>query len=266
MVARYAIDGGEAGKQRLDVLASVMHPLTVLLLAKAGVTAGQRCLDVGCGGGHVTRHLAELVGVDGRVVGIDIDANVIELARADANADAIENVEFRVGDAAAIDDGPYEVAYARFLLSHLDDPAKLISSLVDAVAPGGVVIVEDTDFAGCFCHPELPAYRRYVELYRETLRRRGGNADIGPKLPELLHAGGLEDVDLNVCQPAGLGGEAKLLSPLTLERISASVIDEGVASAGEVEQLLAELYADYEDPRSVMSWPRIVQAWGRVPV
>jgi hypothetical protein len=76
----------------------------------------------------------------------------------------------------------------------------------------------------------------------------------------------LEDVDLNVCQPAGLSGEAKLMVPLTFERIAASVIDEGVASAGEVEQVLAELYANYEDPRSVMSFPRIVQAWGRVPV
>lgn len=265
-MAQYTIEGGEAGKQRLDVLASAMHPMTVSLLAKAGVAAGQRCLDVGCGGGHVTRHLAELAGADGHVVGIDIDATVIELARADAKAEAIENVEFRVGDAAAIDDGPYDVAYARFLLSHLDDPARLVSLLVDTLAPGGVVIVEDIDFTGSFCHPDSPAYRRYVELYRETVRRRGGNADIGPTLPALLQDGGLEEVGLNVCQPAGLSGNAKLVSPLTLERISGSVIDEGVASASEVERLLAELYANYEDPRSVMSLPRIVQAWGRVPV
>jgi hypothetical protein len=53
--------------------------------------------------------------------------------------------------------------------------------------------------------------------------------------------------------------------PLTLERIAGSVVDEGVATASEVDHVLGELYASYEDPRSVMSMPRIVQAWGRVP-
>src|SRR5947209_1394739 len=202
-VARYTIDGGETGKQRLDVLSSAMHPVTTALLAIAGVAPGHRCLDVGCGGGHVSRELAELVGASGRVVGIDLDATVIQLARADVESDSIENLEFRVGDAASVDDGPYDVAYARFLLSHVDNPASLLSRLVAVLAPGGVLIVEDIDFTGRFCHPDLPAYWRYVELYRETVRRRGGNADIGPTLPALLQAAGLEDVQLNVCQPPG---------------------------------------------------------------
>jgi hypothetical protein len=55
------------------------------------------------------------------------------------------------------------------------------------------------------------------------------------------------------------------MSPLTLERISKAVVEEGVASASEVERVRAELYAYYEDPRTVMSLPRIVQAWGRSP-
>lgn len=264
-MARYTIEGGESGKQRLDVLASVMGPQTGSLLARAGVSRGDRCLDAGCGGGHVTRQLATLVGAQGRVVGIDIDAQIIELARLDAEADGIANVEFRVDDATKLDDGPYDVAYARFLLSHLDDPAGLICGLVSLLAPGGIMVLEDIDFTGSFCHPHLGAYWRFVELYRETVRRRGGNADIGPALPGLLLAAGLEDVGVNVCQPAGLSGEAKLMAPLTLGRISESVVQEGVATGSEVDQVLAELYANYEDPRSVMSCPRIVQSWGVFP-
>jgi SAM-dependent methyltransferase len=264
-VARYTIEGGQSGKERLDILAAVMHPLTASLLAEAGVASGHRCLDAGCGGGHVSRQLSELVGADGCVVGVDIDHEIIGLARADAGAAPRDNLEFRVGDAAAVDDGPYDVAYARFLLSHLDDPASLISGLVDALAPGGVLIVEDVDFAGSFCHPPSRAYWRSVDLYRATVHKRGGNADIGPALPALLQAAGLDRISVNVCQPAGLGGDAKLMVPLTLERIARSVVDEGVATASEVDLVLRELYANYEDPRSVMSMPRIVQAWGRAP-
>lgn len=50
--ARYTIDGGSAGKQRLDVLAAVMRPHTAALLGAVGVPAGARCLDAGYGGGQ----------------------------------------------------------------------------------------------------------------------------------------------------------------------------------------------------------------------
>jgi hypothetical protein len=66
-----------------------------------------------------------------------------------------------------------------------------------------VVIVEGHRLHGSFCHPDLPAYARYLELYREAVRRRGGNADIGPALPALLQAAGLEDVQINVRQRPG---------------------------------------------------------------
>jgi SAM-dependent methyltransferase len=261
-IARYAIEGGERGKKRLDVLSAVMDPLTTSLLDRAGIDAAHRCVDIGCGGGHVTRELARRA-CDGHAVGIDIDPEVVELARLDAQQEGIENLVFRVGDATALDDGPYDLAYARFLLSHVDDPAGAVSAMVAALRPGGIVLVEDIDFSGSFCHPDSSAYRRYVELYRTTVARRGGNADIGPALPALLRAAGLNGIGLSVGQPAGLDGEAKLISPLTLERISRSIVEEDVAPAEEVEEVLAELYAFHEDPTTVMSLPRIVQAWGR---
>lgn len=261
-VARYAIAGGEPGKRRLDVLAAVMDPLTGSLLDRAAIDAAHRCVDVGCGGGHVTRELARRA-PDGHAVGIDIDPEVVELARLDAEREGLANLAFRVGDAMALDDGPYDLAYARFLLSHVGDPAGAVSAMVAALRPGGVLVVEDVDFTGSFSHPDSAAYRRYVELYRATVARRGGNADIGPALPALLQTAGLDGVGFNVVQPAGHDGDAKLISPLTLARMSHSIVEEGVASAEEVEQVLAELYAFHEDPATVMSMPRIVQAWGR---
>lgn len=49
MTTGYAIAGGVAGKQRLDVLARVMAPDTMALLDRIGLREGQRCVDVGCG-------------------------------------------------------------------------------------------------------------------------------------------------------------------------------------------------------------------------
>jgi len=79
----YLIRGGIEGRERLRVLARVMRPTTLPLLERAGVRAGMRCLDVGCGGGDVTFDLASLVGITGSAVGVDLDATKIELARGD---------------------------------------------------------------------------------------------------------------------------------------------------------------------------------------
>jgi 2-polyprenyl-3-methyl-5-hydroxy-6-metoxy-1,4-benzoquinol methylase len=69
----YALRGGQHGKRRLDLIAGILGPSTQALLERVGVGAGDRCLDVGCGGGHVTRQLARMVGPHGRAVGIDSD-------------------------------------------------------------------------------------------------------------------------------------------------------------------------------------------------
>jgi SAM-dependent methyltransferase len=263
MTASYTIEGGSAGKARLDVLSSVMREATTSLLLRAGVVPGDWCVDVGCGGGNVSRQLARLVGPRGTVVGVDLDPEVLALARHGVGNEGLTNVRFHVGDATNVPGGPYDVAYARFLLSHVGDPTAVLSAMVASLASGGLVIVEDTDFCGGFCYPESRAYRRLGELVRETVRRRGGDADIGPALPSLLRAAGIEEVAVGVAQPTGLGGDVKDLMRLTLERIWESILEEGVASPAELEQIHADLRDFCADPTTVMSVPRVIQAWGR---
>lgn len=265
MGAKYTIAGGEAGKARLDVLARVCLPGTTALLDRVGVPEGARCLDVGCGGGHVSREIAGRAGPTGSVLGIDLDAVVLELATADTAAAGIGNVEFRCCDASAIEGSAYDVAYARFLLSHVGEPGLVVKAMVAALKPGGVVIVEDCNFSGYFCHPPCASHDLYVEFYRETVRRRGGNADLGPALPSLLMGAGLERIGVSVWQECGLEGEAKQIPPLTLARISDAVVSEGVATAEEVEKAVAELYDLAANPTTLMGMPRVVQAWGYAP-
>jgi SAM-dependent methyltransferase len=259
----YAIEGGWAGKQRLDLLAAVMQPYTTWLFDRVGVVRGSSCLDVGCGGGHVSRDLARRVGTEGRVVGVDLDPEVIALARADAQREGVTNVLFEVGDAAALKPGDYDVAYSRFLLSHVPSPAVVLRSIAGALRPGGTVILEDTDFRASFCYPECAAYGRYVQLYRETVSRFGGDADIGPALPALLRSAGVKDIEVDTFQPSALTGAPKLMSVVTLERISRSAIGEGLASPQELDAILAGLRECCQDPRTLMSMPRVIRAWGR---
>lgn len=260
----YIIRGGIEGRERLRILARVMRPTTLELLHRAGIRSGMNCLDVGCGGGDVTFDLARLAGPSGRVRGLDLDEVKLGMARAEATELRLTNAVF---ERFNLDDGElkpeFDCVYARFLLTHLKDPTAAFRKMRQALKPGGLLIVEDIDCSGCFCYPERASFRRAVELYSKAVRQRGGDPDIGPKLPILLLNAGFADVKMNVVQPAGFEGEIKQIMPLTLENVTDAVIDCGLATRDELTALVADLYEQARDPLAVVSNPRVVQSWGR---
>lgn len=260
----YAIRGGKEGKTRLDLLARVLRPTTMQLLDRVGLGRRMKCLDVGCGGGHVAILIAGIVGPQGRVIGTDADAEILALAREDAKAAKLTNITFQQLDVSACSwDKEFDLAYARFLFSHLKEPENCIAAMVKACASGGTIVIEDTDFAGSFCYPTSPAYERYKELYQELLQARGGDSNIGPKLPVLLRKAGIQQLELNVIQPVHIRGEGKLMAPFTMSRISNALTAGGLATVDEVQQILTELNQVAADSETVMSLPRIFQVWGR---
>src|SRR5262249_10099554 len=125
----YAIRGGRSGRERLRVLGHVFQPETHDFLDKLGLRPGMRRLDVGCGGGDVTRELARRVGATGRVVGIDMDTDQLEIVRSEATAQNISNIDYRVADITnpPADFGKFDVVYTRFVLCHLAKPTDAVS-------------------------------------------------------------------------------------------------------------------------------------------
>src|SRR5262245_10929127 len=91
---RYVIRGGAEGRERLRLLSEVMGPSTRALLADVAIPRGAVCLDVGCGGGDVTRELARVVGSTGRVIGVDLDETKLAIARRESAERGITNVTF----------------------------------------------------------------------------------------------------------------------------------------------------------------------------
>lgn len=258
----YAIRGGLDGRERLRVLARVMQPSSCALFDRIGVRPGLACLDVGCGGGDATLELARRVAPGGRVMGLDLDEEKLRIAREEALQHGVTNVEFRVTDIRELRDaGAFDVVYARFLLTHLSDPAAAVRAFRRQLRPGGVLAVEDIDFSGQVNHPDSPALQRYREFYRATVTRRGGDPDIGPRLPLMLKQQGFEQVGVHVVQPMGLEGDAKLLSPLTLEAIAPAVLQDGLASREAIDDLVQELYAFAADPLTLSGLPRVFQVW-----
>jgi len=260
----YILAHGAPGRERLRVLARVMEEGTTRLLQGVGIAPGAHCLDVGCGGGDVSVLLARLAGPTGKVVGVDFDPVKVEMAAGEAAAQRITNLSYRTVSVYDLPrDEHFDVVFARFLLSHLSDPATALERMLGALRPGGVVIVEDVEFSAHFCWPRLPAMDAFVRLYTAIASSTGGDPEIGPKLSGMMQRAGLADVGMQVHQPAGLEGDAKLMTPLTMQSIGARVIDAGLAGPAEVRRLVNALAAAAEDPGVTMSTPRVYQCWGR---
>jgi SAM-dependent methyltransferase len=260
----YVIRGGLEGRERLRVLARVMWPTTKSLLDSISLRTDARCLDLGCGGGDVSLALARLV-PDGSVVGGDLDEAKLEIAREEAHRAQVDNVAFRVEDVMTPPSSgeQFDLVYVRFVLTHLPDPAQALQYICRRLTAGGVLAVEDIDFKGHFCHPHNAAFWRYVELYTKAVQARGCDPNIGPRLPALLADAGLRDIGVNVVQPAGLEGEVKLVGPLTLEAIADAVLAAELTTVEELNQTVDDFYAFANSDSTLLSIPRIVQAWGR---
>ncbi|MTV25310.1 class I SAM-dependent methyltransferase [Nitriliruptoraceae bacterium ZYF776] len=131
------------------------------LTAIAGLRAGSRVLDVGCGDARHLRALAREPGVVG--LGVDVAPGLVDAARAAAAADGVgDHLEVRVGDARALTSalgeevGTFDVAWSLcqggFGTSPATDPA-VLSGLAAAVRPGGRVLV--TGFHALFAARHL---------------------------------------------------------------------------------------------------------------
>jgi ubiquinone/menaquinone biosynthesis C-methylase UbiE len=180
--------------QRLLRLGQIYRPFTRSMLIEAGLTAGMRVLDIGCGPGDVSLIAAELIGETGWVLGIDASADMLEMAQARVQATGLAHVSFLAADLRTLTvDQPFDALIGRFILMHLPDPANVLRHLLPSVRPDGLVAFQEYELSS---HQDAfyPPSFLWEQTYRMTtlaFQQAGGNLHAGMQLPAMFQAVGL---------------------------------------------------------------------------
>ena len=158
---------------------------------------GARVLDVGCGAGWSAVALATAY-PDAEVVGVDVDAPSVEMARRNAASAGLgeDRLRFHLADGGSLrtdDDGGYDAAFAFECVHDMPRPVQVLSAVREAVRPDGIVVVMDEAVAEEFTAP-------------------------GDGLERFMYA-----VSLFVCLPDGMSstpsaGTGTVMRPATLRR------------------------------------------------
>ena len=208
---RWAGEMGEKWNRYLDQFESSIETVGTAAIAAANFKAGERVLDIGCGGGPTTLAIAEVMGPNGAVTGVDISPALITTAR--RRGAALANVEFVCADAATADiyGAPFDVLFSRFGVMFFDDPHVAFNHIRSLVKTGGRVLfacwgpVEDNPWI-----TELNAVpRRYLDLPRPDPHAPGPLAFADTAyVTDILTRAGFGDVTFTAWR-----GEQKLAGP-----------------------------------------------------
>jgi ubiquinone/menaquinone biosynthesis C-methylase UbiE len=195
----YSLALSDAEVARYRMMASIARATEADTWTRAGIVPGARVADVGCGPGLVLVELADVVGPDGSVVGIDRGQAEIETALGLIAQAGATNATALVADAWAtgIEPGSLDVVNIRHVLAHntAAHQRDILAHALDLLRPGGHLYLLDVDLTAARTDPYDADMTDMTETYVRHLADTGRDGAVGPRLGSSVMAVGFELVE-----------------------------------------------------------------------
>jgi SAM-dependent methyltransferase len=267
--ATYLLDDLPVDLDRLINVAEVLAPEVRSACQRAGLRAGGRALDAGCGPLGALAVLRDVVGPGGQVVGLDASPASLAAARTVLSRLGGSEVTLVAGDINAVGlgtlGGPasFDLVFSRLTLMHQPDPEVTTRRLGQLLRPGGALVAFDL-FAPPVTEPGYPPLERAWQLLMDGMRERGAHPETSRRYAELTAAAGLRVVSQRGAffpvPPAATLAETRTL----LTAASASLTGLGLATAAGIDDLIARL-APERAPLRYATTPMAVELIARKP-
>lgn len=238
---------------------------TELLFDRICVECGWHVLDLGCGPLGVLDILAERTGQRGSVVGLDRDPRMLEAAALAFAQRGVTGVQLVQGEVTAtgLPAASFDLIHERLQLGNVACPENVVTEMVRLARPGGFVALQDADVISWTCEPACPAWDRLAHALTTTWI---GDPHVGRRLPGMLRAAGLVDVEVDV--QAGLwrpGEPHHTLLPCLVDLHRNRILASGALTEPHLNACLRDVEEHLARPDTiVLSWT-LFQAWGRKP-
>jgi SAM-dependent methyltransferase len=265
----YALGRSDAETRRLILQHQLYGPFTRQFLTAAGITAGMMVRDVGSGAGDVALLLADLVGPQGLVIGVDTNAEILQVARSRVQAVGWTTVTFQPGDIMDLDLArDFDAVVGRWILQYTPDPVALLGRVRTWLGPGGIVAFQEIDLSSPpRAYPTGPLHEQVMRWTTPPPGSPGPDPQMGLKLFKTFLQAGLPAPQLRRDVPAGGGPSwpgfayvadtVRSLLPF-LERVGAVRPDEV-----DIDTLEERLRVEVVSQDGIQLLPAIVGAWAR---
>ncbi len=192
--------------ERLIEQSQLYDDVTRRFFLRSGIAKGMKVLDVGSGAGDVALTLAEFVGPEGRVVGVDVNPEILKTAQERADAAGFSNVEFIAGDVRILElPNDFDAVVGRLVLLYMADPAETLRKLTTHLHSAGIVAFQDTELSLYreITHPDTPLMNQLVEWGLAVFERSGVHLNMGMELYRVFVDAGLPEPTLHFEAPMG---------------------------------------------------------------
>jgi SAM-dependent methyltransferase len=264
----YALGNTDFEDERLSWQAERFDPLTEQFFRDAGVSAGQRVLELGSGAGHVAMLTSRIVGPAGKVVGVERDAGSIARADARVAAAGLDNVAFTQSDVNDIPRSePFDTDEAIYILIFLTEHVRVVRSLSKMVRPGGTIAFQEVSWARFLSRcAKWPLCFACASLIHDTFRFTGANTEMGAALTSVYRDAGLPAPTVSTHMLLGNAADLTrwIVDLLRVLRPQYESLELPLAKLGDMKTIRDRLFAELESVNGVVGGPDLVGGWTTV--